>query len=243
MSSRSGRARISSTVPRNWMTLRIPLSMPGSRIRERTRARRARRRSGQRPRDGHASHRPRSRPRSGRRAGPAPPGRLRHVVGVEEGEDHGQQRAAGADHRDGHRKHVADDRRRCVGRTSSPSGARPRRRRGALGVGARAAPGEVDRRLDLLPGVDHRTYNCTGTRRWRNGRLDGLKIHCPKGRVGSNPTRRIATGRVTPASDGGGLARRGRAAAVARGVSGPRRGRPRRPPRMRGPRGRTPPRA
>jgi hypothetical protein len=27
-------------------------------------------------------------------------------------------------------------------------------------------------------------------RRWRNGRLDGFKIHCPKGRVGSNPTRR-----------------------------------------------------
>ncbi len=28
------------------------------------------------------------------------------------------------------------------------------------------------------------------TRRWRNGRRDGLKLHCPKGRVGSNPTRR-----------------------------------------------------
>ncbi len=27
-------------------------------------------------------------------------------------------------------------------------------------------------------------------RRWRNGRLDALKTHCPKGRVGSNPTRR-----------------------------------------------------
>src|SRR5919198_437880 len=28
-------------------------------------------------------------------------------------------------------------------------------------------------------------------RRWRNGKRDGLKIHCPKGLVGSTPTRRI----------------------------------------------------
>lgn len=34
-------------------------------------------------------------------------------------------------------------------------------------------------------------------RRWRNGRLDALKTHCPKGRVGSNPTRRTS---VAPAS-------------------------------------------
>ena len=36
------------------------------------------------------------------------------------------------------------------------------------------------------------TYNRRSPlRRWRNGRLDGLKSHCPKGRVGSNPTRRM----------------------------------------------------
>jgi hypothetical protein len=32
---------------------------------------------------------------------------------------------------------------------------------------------------------------CLAMRRWRNGKLDGLKSHCPKGLVGSNPTRRI----------------------------------------------------
>src|SRR4051812_39376134 len=29
-------------------------------------------------------------------------------------------------------------------------------------------------------------------RRWWNGRHGGLKSHCPSGRVGSNPTRRMA---------------------------------------------------
>lgn len=33
-------------------------------------------------------------------------------------------------------------------------------------------------------------------RRWRNGRLGILKRFCPKGRVGSNPTRRIASERL-----------------------------------------------
>jgi Homeodomain-like domain len=33
-------------------------------------------------------------------------------------------------------------------------------------------------------------------RRWRNGLRDALKRHCPKGHVGSNPTRRIEGARV-----------------------------------------------
>ncbi len=31
-------------------------------------------------------------------------------------------------------------------------------------------------------------------RRWWNGRHDALKRHCPSGRVGSNPTRRMQSG-------------------------------------------------
>jgi hypothetical protein len=34
-------------------------------------------------------------------------------------------------------------------------------------------------------------YSADPPRRWRNGRLGALKTLCPKGRVGSNPTRRI----------------------------------------------------
>jgi hypothetical protein len=39
----------------------------------------------------------------------------------------------------------------------------------------------------------------THPRRWRNGKRDGLKIHCPKGLVGSTPTRRIQSPGDNPA--------------------------------------------
>gem|GEM_PF-3373987 len=40
----------------------------------------------------------------------------------------------------------------------------------------------------------HSRYNGAVAGRWRNGRRRGLKILCPQGRVGSNPTRLIIRG-------------------------------------------------
>src|SRR5205807_9557002 len=51
-------------------------------------------------------------------------------------------------------------------------------------------------------------------RRWRSGRLGGLKSRCPQGRVGSNPTRRTRSGRGRRSLQAAGSARRKRAVAA-----------------------------
>ncbi len=74
-------------------------------------------------------------------------------------------------------------------RTRSPPGAR--RDRGRLGSGR---PDLLACRLRSRPVPVPRHTLGYPRRRWWNGRHDALKRHCPSGRVGSNPTRRIHSG-------------------------------------------------
>ena len=126
-------------------------------------------------------------PSSPRWVGPAPEGtstrgRARWVpravrTAARKGRLHGPQ-VDGLQH---HRRSVPESSQRSgsVRSCGAGHGARAYGRRGARhrAGGPRCTPGPSERDGRLRP---HRPG-------WRNGRRGGLKIHCPKGRAGSNP--------------------------------------------------------